>query len=185
MPVDDRWQRYTAAWRALCALRPLDHPSFSDVSRVWRAEIHPAFHDDVAVTVTDVDAGGWIELRVLPAAARAWAMAAAGMTAPMLGEAPKPRVWECALPADAVDALAASMPRLPLHNVPVAGRDGVTVDHEAVIDGVTHRFSSWCPSPSRAPLHHAYVVSLCGLAARRFTDPAALAALQSVAAYLR
>lgn len=181
----DPWQRYTDAWRARCALRPLDHPTFSGVSRVWRVELHPAFHDDVAITVTDVDRGGWIELRGLSHVARAWAMRDAGMHASPQGEPPRPRVWEGTLSADALESLAAAMPRLPLHTVPVAGRDGITVDHEAVVDGAHHRFSSWCPTPSRAPLHYAYVVALCDLAARTFREPEARAIIHPLAGYLR
>lgn len=182
---NDRWQRYTALWRELCGLRPLDHTSFSGVSRVWRAAMHPTFHDDVVITLTDVDAGGWIELRVLPAQARTWAMGAAGFGAPMHGEPPAPRVWEDVLTADALEAVAAAMPRLPLHSLAPAGRDGMTIDHEALVDGAEHRFSSWSPTQSTAPLHHAYIVALCTLAARRFADPAAQAAIQPLASYLR
>ena len=183
--MNDTWQRYTATWRALAGVRPLDHPAFSSVSRVWRAEMHPAFHDDVVITLTDVDAGGWIELRVVSARARAWAMVAAGMSAPVHGEPPPPRVWEAAVKLDALEAVAASMPRLPLHSVSATGRDGMVVDHEAIIDGATHRFTSWSPTHATAPLHHAYVVALCTLAARCFTDPEARAAVQPLALYLR
>lgn len=183
--LNDPWQRYTAVWREICGLRPLDHPSFASVSRVWRAEMHPTFHDDVVITVTDVDAGGWIELRVLPQAARSWALGSAGLSAPVHGDPPPARVWEDVVPADVLESLAAAMPRLPLHSVPASGRDGMTVHHDALIDGVEHRFSSWCPTPRSAPLHHAYVVALCTLAARRFADPAAQAALHPLAAYLR
>ncbi len=183
--LNDTWQRYTAAWRALAGVRPLDHPTFSGVSRMWRAEMHPTFHDDVVITLTDVDAGGWIELRVVPAKARAWAMATAGIGAPVLGEPPAARVWEDAVKLDALEAAAASMPRLPLHSVAAMGRDGMVVDHEAIIDGATHRFTSWSPTPARAPLHYAYVVALCTLAARRFADPDAQAAVHVLAGYLR
>ncbi len=147
--------------------------------------MHPTFHDDVVITLTDIDAGGWIEMRVVPAAVRAWAMAAAGMGAPVHGEPPAARVWEDAVSAEALDAVAAAMPRLPLHSVNEGGRDGMTVYHEATVDGVTHRFSSWSPTHARAPLHHAYIVALCTLAARRFADPAAQAAVQPIASYLR
>lgn len=181
----DPWQRYTDAWRARCALRPMDHPTFSGVSRVWRVELHPAFHDDVAITVTDVDAGGWIELRALPLSARAWAMRDAGMSAAVQGDPPQPRVWEATVSADAMEALAAAMPKLPLYTVSHGERDGMTVIHEALVDGAHHRFSSWCPSPARAPLHHAWVVALCALAARSFLDPAAQAVIHPLAAYLR
>lgn len=181
----DPWQRYTDAWRARCALRPLDHPTFSGVSRVWRVELHPSFHDDVAITVTDVDAGGWIELRALPVAARHWAMRDAGMSAQVQGDPPVPRVWEATVSADAMDALAAAMPKLPLYSVAPAGRDGMTVDHEALVDGAHHRFSSWSPTPARAPLHYAWVVALCDLAARTLRDPAAQAVIHPLAAYLR
>ena len=183
--MTDPWQRYAEAWRARCALPPLDHPMFSGVSRVWRAELHPTFHDDVAITVTDIDAGGWIELRSLPLAARSWAMLDAGMSAQAQGDPPRPRVWEAVVGADALDALAAAMPRLPLLSVPQGARDGMTVLHEALVYGEHHRFSSWCPSPSRAPLHHAYVVALCALASRSFPDPAAQAVIQPLAQYLR
>lgn len=172
-------------WRELSGVRPLDHTAFSGVSRVWRAEMHPTFHDDVVITLTDLDAGGWIELRVIPAAVRSWAMGAAGLAAPSHGDPPSPRVWEDAVSAPVLDAVAASMPRLPLHSVNEGGRDGMTVFHEATVDGATHRFSSWSPSHARAPLHHAYVVALCTLAARRFADPAAQAAIQPLAMYLR
>lgn len=183
--VIDPWQRYAEAWRARCGLPPLDHPLFSGVSRVWRAELHPTFHDDLAITVTDIDAGGWIELRAMPLAARAWAMLDAGMSAPVHGDPPTPRVWEAVLGTDALEALAAAMPRLPLHSVQQGARDGMTVLHEALIHGELHRFSSWSPSPARAPLHHAYVVALCSLAARAFPDPAAQALIHPLASYLR
>ena len=87
--------------------------------------------------------------------------------------------------AEALDAVAAAMPRLPLHSVPVEGRDGITVHFEAVLEGATHGFDAWCPSPRRAPLHYAFLAALCGLAARTFPDPAAQAAVQPLADYLR
>ncbi|MDB4929487.1 MAG: hypothetical protein JWM10_1971 [Myxococcaceae bacterium] len=187
MPTDDRQLRYTAAWRALAGLRPLDHPAFASVARVWRVELHPTFHDDVVITVTDVDAGGWIELRVVPLAARQWAMAEAGygVAAPM-GPPPAPRVAEATVPADALDALAAAMPRLPLHTAPNGGgRDGIFVDCEALLDGAAHRFAWWAPPPTPSPLHRAYTTSLCALAVARITDPAAVAAVQALAPYFR
>lgn len=180
----DPWQRYDEAWRARCGLRPLEHPTFSGVSRVWRATLHPTFHDDLAVTVTDMDAGGFVELRALAQVARTWAMRDAGLPALVAGDAPVPRVWEAPVSADVLADLAAQMPRLPLHSLP-AGRDGMVVHHEALVDGAVHRFTSWSPTPARAPLHHAWVVALCGLAARTFTDPAAQAAVHPLAAYLR
>lgn len=182
---NEAWQRYNDAWRSLCGVRPLDHPTFTNVSRVWRAEMHPAFHDDVVVTVIDIDAGGWIELRVLASAARAWAMASAGLGPPVHGDPPAARVWEEAVPADAIDALAAAMPGLPLQEVPAQGRDGIIVLHDTLIDGVVRHASSWCPTPTRAPLHFAYVAALFTLAKKRFEDPAAQAAIQSLGAYLR
>ena len=66
-----------------------------------------------------------------------------------------------------LDALAAGMPRLPLHSVPDAGRPGVFVDCSALVDGAAHRFSWWVPPPAPSPLHHAYTTSLCALAASR------------------
>jgi hypothetical protein len=185
MRAPDPWQHYPDAWRARCGLRRLDHPSFEGLSRVWRVELHPTFHDDVAITVTDIDVGGWIELRVLPAAARTWAMHDIGLRAVLQGEPPTPRVWEAAVTAEALDAVAAAMPRLPLHSVPVEGRDGITVHFEAVLEGTAHAFDAWCPSPRRAPLHYAFLAALCGLAARTFPDPAAQAAVQPLADYLR
>ena len=179
------WQRYDEAWRALCGLRPLDHPTFASVSRVWRAEMHPAFHDDVAVTVLDIDAGGWIELRVMPAAARNWAMAAAGLAPVVHGDAPVARVWEETVSSDAIDALVAALPRLPLPSAPATGRDGMTVFHETLTDGVIQRVSSWSPTPSRAPSHFAFVAALFTLATKRIADPAAQSAIQSLGAYLR
>ena len=184
--TDDRQLRYTAAWRALAGLRPLDHPAYAGVARVWRVEMHPTFHDDVVITVTDVDAGGWIELRVVPQAARQWAMAEAGYgVARPPGDPPAPRVTEVTVPADALDALAAAMPRLPLHSVPGSGRDGMFVDCQAVLDGAEHRFSWWVPSPTPSPLHHAFTTSLCALALARVTDATTAAAVQALAPYFR
>jgi hypothetical protein len=180
----DTGQRFNEAWRARSGLKDLDHPTFSGVSRVWRAVLHPTFHDDVSVTVTELDRGGFIELRVVPADARTLSMLDAGLRAGGRPPEPAPTVWEAALPSPALEALAAQMPRLPLHATSV-GRDGMTVDHEALVDGATLRFSSWSPTPASAPLHHAYVVALCTLAARTFTDPAAQAAVQPLAGYLR
>jgi hypothetical protein len=184
--TDDRQLRYTAAWRALAGLRPLAHPAFAGVARVWRVELHPTFLDDVVITVTDVDAGGWVELRVVPMAARQWAMAEAGygVAAPM-GKAPPPRVAEATVPADALEALAAGMPRLPLHTVPNNGRDGMFVDCEALLDGAAHRFAWWAPPPTPSPLHRAFTTSLCALAVARVTDPVAAAAVQALAPYFR
>jgi hypothetical protein len=186
VPIDDRQLRYAAAWRALVGLRPLDHPAFANVARVWRVELHPTFHDDVVITVTDVDAGGWVELLVVPLAARQWAMAEAGygVAAPM-GRPPPPRVAEATVPADALDALAAGMPRLPLHSVPDAGRPGIFVDCSALVDGAAHRFSWWAPPPAPSPLHHAYTTALCALAAARISDAVAVAAVQALAPYFR
>jgi hypothetical protein len=61
----------------------------------------------------------------------------------------------------------------------------MTVLHEALVHGELHRFSSWSPSPQRAPLHHAWVVALCSLAARTFPDPEAQAVIHPLASYLR
>ena len=185
MLTDDRQLRYTAAWRARAGLRPLDHPAFAGVARVWRVALHPTFHDDVVITVTDMDAGGFVELRVVPLAARQWAMAEAGYgVARPTGDAPPPRVIEATVPADALDALASAMPRLPLHSVPGGGRDGMFIDCEALVDGATHRFSWWVPSHHPSPLHHAFTTSLCALAIARVSDPAA-AAVQGLAPYFR
>ncbi len=142
MTPDPLAQRYLDAWRARCGLHPLDHPTFARVSRVWRVELHPSFHEDVAITVTDIDAGGWIELRVLHPSARSWALHDAGMGPPLPGDPPAPRVWEATVPADVLEALAAAMPRLPLHSVDQPGRDGMTVQHEALLDGELHAFRS-------------------------------------------
>lgn len=181
----EAWRRYDEAWRARCGLRPMDHPTFSGVSRVWRVELHPSFHDDVAVTVTDMDTGGFVELRALGATARGWAMSDAGLAPPPAMPPPAPRVWESTVSADALEALAAQMPRLPLHSLAPGGRDGMNVVGEALVDGAAHRFTAWSPTPRTSPLHHAWVVALCSLAARVIPDPAAQAALHPLAAYLR
>lgn len=184
--TDERQHRYTAAWRALAAVRPLDHPAYAGVARVWRVELHPTFHDDVVITVTDIDAGGWIELRVVSQATRQWAMAEAGYgVARPLGDAPASKVTEVTASAEALEALADAMPRLPLHSVPGSGRDGMFVDCQAVLDGAEHRFSWWTPSPTPSPLHRAFTTSLCTLALSRVSDPAAVAAVQCLAAYFR
>lgn len=179
----DAWQRFIDAWRARCGVKPLDHPIFSGVSRVWRVELHPAFHDDVVITVTELLRGGFIELRALGRDARAWATLDAGGVASPSGEAPTPRVWEAPLSSAQLEALAARMPALPLHSLP-SGRDGMTVLHEAMLDGVVHRFASWSPSFARAPLHRAYVGALCELAAQTLSDPGAQAVIHPLAAYL-
>lgn len=167
-------------------LKPLDHPLFATVARVWRVTLHPSFHDDVAVTVTDIDAGGWIELRVLPASARAFAMAAAGyaVSAPF-GSPPKPVVFETTLSADVLERFAASMPPRPLPPTMTGGRDGVNVDHETLADNAIERAWSWSPTPQRAPAHYAFVRSMCVLALERFADPAAQTALRAIEGYLR
>jgi len=185
MSALDPWQQYPDAWRTLCGLHRLDHPTFEGVSRVWRVELHPSFHDDVAITVTDIDVGGWIELRVLHASARMWAMHAVGLPAVLQRERPAPKVWEASVTTAALDGLAAVMPRLPLHSLPPQGRDGITVHFGAVLEGIHHAFDAWCPTPQRAPLHYAYLAALCELAVRTFPDPAAQAALHPLAAYLR
>lgn len=180
----EAWQRFLEAWRARCGLRPLDHPIFSGVGRVWRVEMHPAFHDDVAVTVTEMSSGGFIELRALGREAHAWATLDAGGQAQPAGPAPAPRVWEAPVTTEQVEALAARMPRLPLHSLPI-GIDGMIVLHEALLDGAPLRFWSWSPTLARAPLHREYVVALCELAASALREPAAQAALHPLAAYLR
>lgn len=178
----DPAQRFADAWRARCGVRPLDHPTFSGVSRVWRAELHPAFDADVVITVTDLDAGGFIEVRALALAGRQWASVDAGQAPWSSLPEVRPQVWEGSLSAEAMESLTARMPRLPLHSYG-PGVDGMTVHHEALVDGAHHRFASWSPTPSRAPLHHAYVYALCDLAARSL--PEAASAIHPLARYLR
>ncbi|MEI8256838.1 MAG: hypothetical protein WCJ30_14280 [Deltaproteobacteria bacterium] len=185
-PLDERQRRYDEAWRELIGLRGLDHATFSGVTRVWRVVMHPTFHDDVAITVTDVDAGGWIELRVLSANARAWAMSAVGYQVPMpLGSPPQPTVWETTLSAAAVEALAASIPALPLPPAAMSGVDGIHVDLEGQIDGRVHRAWCWSPSPRREPAHYAFVRVLCMIASQQFADPAAQTAIRALEPYFR
>ena len=77
------------------------------------------------------------------------------------------------------------MPGLPLQDFPAAGRDGITVLHETLIDGVAQRFLV-VPTPTRATsLRGCHVAALFTLATKRFADPAAQAAIQSLGAYLR
>lgn len=179
---DDPAQRFADAWRARCGVRPLDHPTFSGVSRVWRAELHPSHDADVVITVTDLDAGGFIEVRALDPTGRQWAGIDAGLAPWTALPEVRPRVWEAPLTADALEALAARMPRLPLHSYGPGG-GGMSVHHEALVDGAHHRFASWSPTPARSPLHHAYVFALCELAARTIPDAASV--IHPLAAYLR
>lgn len=185
-PFDAQQQRFDHDWRELMGLHPLDHPLFAGVSRVWRVTLHPSFHDDLAITVTDIDAGGWLELRVLPSAARTWAMASAGYAvAAPFGPPPKPALFETTLNADALERFAASMPPRPLPAWFQAGRDGVNVDHESLANGTIERAWSWSPSPQRAPAHYHFVRAMCVLALERFTDPAAQHAVRAIETYLR
>lgn len=179
----DPAQRFADAWRARCGLRPLDHPTFSGVSSVWRVELHPAQGDDVAITVSDLDAGGFVEVRALDRAGRDHAMIDAGL-APWTRPLPEvhPRVWEAAVTADALRAMQSRLPRLPLHSE-APGADGMVVHHEARVEGVHHRFASWSPSPVRAPLHYAFVLALCDLAVR--ATPESGAVIHPLARYLR
>lgn len=151
---------------------------------MWRVVMHPTFHDDVAVTVTDLDAGGWIELRVVPAAARAWAMATAGLGPWMQGAPPSPRAVEAVLSAAQIDSVAASMPAYPFFDVPIGGRDGMTVEHEALVGAEVFRNRSWSPGPRSATVHHRQLVALCTLAAQTVADATLLTPLHAVAGYL-
>ncbi len=185
--LDPRWQSYREHWRASLGLLPLDHPSFQRTSRVWRVTLLPSFHSDVAITVTDLDVGGWLELRVADPALRGYAMTAAGIAGGTTSHAtpPSPRVWESTVTAEALERLSRAMPRLPLHSLPPAGRDGITVECEALIHGERFAFDAWCPTLSRAPLHHGFAVGLCTLAWQVIADPAGRAALDATAPYLR
>lgn len=176
------WQRFEDAWRVRCGLRPLDHPVFSGVSRVWRVALHPAHGADVVITVTDLDAGGFIEVRALAPEGRQWARIDAGLAPWTALPEARPQVWEAPLSAEALEGLASQMPRLPLHSEH-PGVDGLTVRHEALVDGAQHRFSSWCPTRARAPLHHAYVWSLCELATRVIPETGGV--LHPLARYLQ
>jgi len=115
---DDRSFHYRAFIRAAMGLHELDHPTFAGLPRAWRAVFYPSFHDAVAITLSDLDVGGWI-------------------------------------------------------------------DYAAKVDGQLSAFSAWCPTPARAPLHYAYAVTLCQVAVHTIADPAAHAAVNALAPYLR
>lgn len=176
--------RAREAWRALAGLRDLDHPAFGDVARAWRVVCQPTFHDDVAITVADLGDGGLLELRVVPSGLRVCAMRDAGFR---LGPPPpmaSPHVWLGELPPATLIALARSLPVLPPSTVE-PGRDGMTVEHEVLVEGTARHAVSWSPTRADAPHHFAFVQHLCALAEQTVADPAAHAALRTLAGYLR
>lgn len=182
--MGDRMARAREAWRALAGLRDLDHPAFGDVARAWRVVCQPTFHDDVAITVADLGDGGLLELRVVPAAARVRAWTDAGFRLGAPAPVSPPRVWLGELTPAALIALASSLPALPPSPVE-PGRDGMTVEHEVLVDGTARHVVSWSPTRADAPQHHAFVQHLCALARQSVGDPAAHAALRTLAEYLR
>lgn len=182
--MDDRMARAREAWRALAGLRDLDHPAFGDVARAWRVVCQPTFHDDVAITVADLGDGGLLELRVVPSGLRVCAMRDAGFRMGTSAPTSSPRVWLVELTPAALVAFATSLPVLPPSPVE-PGRDGMTVEHEVLVEGAARCVMSWNPTRADAPQHHAFVQHLCALAEQTVADPAAHAALRPLAEYLR
>lgn len=183
---DDRPTRYRAFVRSALRLHELDHPTFAGMARTWRAVLYPAFHDAVAITLSDLDVGGWIDVRAADKSIQHAAMVSVGW-APPAGFAPPspPRVWESTVKGSVLESVLEAMPRLPLHSVPPAGRDGIWIDCFAKIDGELSAFSAWSPTQARAPLHFAYAATLCRVAVLTLTDPAGRAAVDALAGYLR
>lgn len=183
---DDRPLRFRAFVRAAMGLHELDHPTFAALPRVWRAVFYPSFHDAVAITLSDLDVGGWVDVRAADRTVLDAAMVSVGWAQPAGFAAPSPpRVWEATVKEAVLESVTAAMPRLPLHSVPMAGRDGIWIDYFARVDGQPSAFSAWCPTVARAPLHHAYAVTLCQVAVQTVADPSAHAAVNALAQYLR
>ncbi|MBL8604702.1 MAG: hypothetical protein JNK72_22440 [Myxococcales bacterium] len=163
----------------------LEHSRFERVDAVWRAVFFPAFHDVVAVTLSDIGVGGWVEVRAADLSLREATLAAAGMRPPVSTPPAAPGVWEATVKAAMSDAALAAMPNLPLHSVPVRGRDGVWIAYEAKVGQTVSRFSAWSPNPREAPLHYAIASTLCQVAVACVGDPVGQRVLHAIAPYLR